>query len=619
MRYVLLSIVVAMWSGLVGSSQSVRLEAARLDEFNVEFDTNEPLGMQLDSFLRVVGFGELHHAQKDQGPAESSGWLHLGDRLLSVNEAPVTGKNLRDVGLMIQRASLPKVLRFQAPRGENRMETMRQLKSRPGGMDGICGHVEFLQAGIEQLQVPFTLAEFGGRTGCWEAPIVWADPPKACGAPRNPSAIMNAIVVAMRGTCSFSAKAANVEQHAARALIIVNSERSAIVMPLDPTYGKDVALPVVSIGREDGDRLAMAAGGFTPEWRAHMADLDSRAFPAHTRRVASAGGSGAESGPAKTMPGTNGPQSSVRLITDGQFCGTAIAPPNATAIDAAGSAAAFGASAGTANSGSRGTVAPPEAARGLPAGTITLLGGSVGIDGAVRASSVADGAVIAEYRLSEAADGVPLGALRLVAAEPASACVAALRNADEARGAAVLVDRGLCGFGVKLAALRRAGAALLIAVNTEPGLQAIARGADAEAAAIVAQLAAAAGGSPESGRLGPVPAVTVTRSAGQRLRASLAANREDPNNQDGRGVRLRLQGMRDLAELWAELSEMLEHTKWPRAERARRKLFYKLSRRHHPDKPGGAADRFELLSYAFRRAGHRWHPEGSAFVDDYAG
>jgi hypothetical protein len=106
----------------------------------------------------------------------------------------------------------------------------------------------------------------------------------------------------------------------------------------------------------------------------------------------------------------------------------------------------------------------------------------------------------------------------------------------------------------------------------------------------------------------------VTHGAGQRLRAAAGGATD---GQDGALVTLR--GQPDLAELWEELTDMLEHTKWPRAERSRRKLFYKLSKRHHPDKPGGAVDRFELLGYAMRRAAHRWQPEGSTFIDDFAG
>jgi hypothetical protein len=47
---------------------------------------------------------------------------------------------------------------------------------------------------------------------------------------------------------------------------------------------------------------------------------------------------------------------------------------------------------------------------------------------------------------------------------------------------------------------------------------------------------------------------------------------------------------------------------WPENARDRRKLYLKLSLVHHPDKPTGSVDRFEALSFAYRRANHRYDP-----------
>ena len=52
---------------------------------------------------------------------------------------------------------------------------------------------------------------------------------------------------------------------------------------------------------------------------------------------------------------------------------------------------------------------------------------------------------------------------------------------------------------------------------------------------------------------------------------------------------------------------MLDYTTqaWPRAKKARRKLYFRLSREHHPDKATGSQERFEAISYAYRLANRK--------------
>ena len=70
--------------------------------------------------------------------------------------------------------------------------------------------------------------------------------------------------------------------------------------------------------------------------------------------------------------------------------------------------------------------------------------------------------------------------------------------------------------------------------------------------------------------------------------------------------------------LWEELTALSDLAQWSPAAGQRRKLYLRLSRLHHPDKPSGSADRFELLSYLYRRANARLEPGSEPdFVDDY--
>jgi len=553
----------------------------------VEFDTRKPLGLRLDSTLRVTGF---HRSDSEKGPAEASGWVRKGDVLVAVSEAAVAGLNLPEVGRRIAKADLPKRLRFRDPHGGNREAEVRELRQRPGGVEGVTGRLVMSRNGIEELSLRFVQAEFGGRTGCWEAPVVWASPVEACGAFKNAAAVMDSIVIAQRGLCPFSAKATNAEQYAARGIVIVNADDEAMVMPRDPSSGDDVSLPVVSIGSADGKRLlrAVMQGGDVSELAMRVKHSQEARGPASA--APSGDDADAEVPEALLRPQ---PHTMLRLLVDGQYCGPVIAAPGGLG----------GGDEEQGDEDAAGAADDAPARLALPAGQLSLvLGGTVEAtaDGGAAEAWVAvrDGAgpVEAEYLLAEYAPSAPAGSFRVVVSDPPSGCAVMLTNAAEVRGSAVLMDRGLCSFGAKLAAARAAGAALVVAVNTEPGLAAVA--------------SKAAQTAEEDGAGAVPPAVTITRGAGRRIRAALGAGEE---------VMARLDGVRGLEGRWEELTDMLEHTRWPRNARTRRKLFYRMSKSHHPDKPGGSQDRFELLGYAWRRAGHRWSPEGSTFVDDFAG
>jgi hypothetical protein len=524
--------------------------------FRVTFHTREPLGLKLDSALKVVGF----HRASGKGPAEASGWVKVGDVLEAVNELPVAGKGLAEVGRMIGHADLPKVLQFRPPPGQNRsaeLAAKQALLSQ--GLGGMTGRLTISKDGVELYAVPFVQAAFGGRPGCWSAPLVWADPPDACGAIRNPEAVFNAIVVAMRGGCAFSAKASIAEQNAARGLVVVNYEDEAVTMPSDPQWNTGVSLPVVSVSSSSNEGLRSIL-------------LSPASF---TTTIAQARMGQAEG--FLTTHSTAAVGVVAQMTLDGQFCKPAITAPSASASSDAGESDSV-----------------LELLMGSQAGEVTVFASKAHALAPEHSLADDQGKLVLEYFKADYVDELPVGPLRVVVAHPVTACADVLENALLAKGAAVIVERGVCGFTAKLRVLEAAGAAMMIGVNTEPGLRPIA--------------AAAASGD------NTPPSITVTRGGGRRLKMAVSAQQQAGNH-----TWIQLRGQPDLYPLWQSVLDTLDQHNWPANARARRKAFYKLSRIHHPDKPGGSSDRFELLNYAYNRANHLFDPEHSTFVDDYAG
>jgi hypothetical protein len=75
--------------------------------FDVYFETTAPLGLRLDSTLRVMGFSKA--ADGRIAPAEEAKWILPGDSLVAVNGKSVAGVGLNSAVLAIRDASLPKV------------------------------------------------------------------------------------------------------------------------------------------------------------------------------------------------------------------------------------------------------------------------------------------------------------------------------------------------------------------------------------------------------------------------------------------------------------------------------------------------------------------------------
>lgn len=227
------------------------------DEFEVSFGTKKTLGLRLDDHLKVLGFARI----KADAPsaAEASGWIVAGDQLLSVNDAPVVGKSLDDVGRMIIKADLPKVLRFRARKGEHRREVMERFLSGEGNLDHATGVMEMFSDGVPFGRVPFVQGLFGRNTSCSLAKLVKAEPFDGCTGFTNAAAIPNSIVVVQRGGCTFVDKAMNIQNAEGVGMVVVNDYGRAVRMPRvsgTSSSSKDpVHIPAVMV--DEGDDRAM--------------------------------------------------------------------------------------------------------------------------------------------------------------------------------------------------------------------------------------------------------------------------------------------------------------------------------------------------------------------------
>lgn len=229
------------------------LTPAEGGEFTVTFDTLNPLGLKLDSHLRVLGF----HKDESGGkmPAESTGWLKMGDTLSSVNGVRVQGMSLNSVTMLVAKAEVPKRLTFEAP-GDREAE-MAGVYDGPSGIHGHEGKVELatLAGGVSLGSFPFLQAMFGGQTSCVSAPMVMADPPHGCAAYKNANAAFGAVLVVERGLCTFSDKAAIAQGNSAVGLVVLNDGESSFVrMPIDPKEEERLylTLPVVMVDAGTG-------------------------------------------------------------------------------------------------------------------------------------------------------------------------------------------------------------------------------------------------------------------------------------------------------------------------------------------------------------------------------
>jgi len=181
--------------------------------------------------------------------------------------------------------------------------------------------------------------------------------------------------------------------------------------------------------------------------------------------------------------------------------------------------------------------------------------------------------------------GLPANeALEAVLADPLHACFGVSNNREQVKGRVVFANRGRCSFVKKIAFLHQLGAAAVVIMNNDVGLVHIPK---------------------PHGKtdLPKIPSSLVTSVAGLKLRSLLKDEANAP-------VLVSFQLDADVEAQWADISDLLlDVRKWPEESKQRRKLYYKLSRVHHPDKRTGSNDRFGALSKAYKIANYKMDPE----------
>ena len=80
----------------------------------------------------------------------------------------------------------------------------------------------------------------------------------------------------------------------------------------------------------------------------------------------------------------------------------------------------------------------------------------------------------------------------------------------------------------------------------------------------------------------------ITQNAGKALRNAFA-----------KSMRATFQPDAAIEMAWMELGALGMPRQWPTDASERRKLYKSLSKEHHPDKPGGHAERFEYLRHLY--------------------
>jgi hypothetical protein len=67
---------------------------------------------------------------------------------------------------------------------------------------------------------------------------------------------------------------------------------------------------------------------------------------------------------------------------------------------------------------------------------------------------------------------------------------------------------------------------------------------------------------------------------------------------------------------WADLEAFLNKDNWPADPKMRRRIYFKLSKAHHPDKPGGSSERFGCLQHAYKLASYHFSGGDEEDLDD---
>lgn len=372
-------------------------------EFSVTFNTRATLGMQLDSSMRVTGFAP--GADGTGSIAEQAG-VKRGDRLLSVN-----GQDVRTVAELTQAlraAALPRVLRFHSVDGSPRLPAALADEVQRTVSASATSGMQALSHEGRGPKFAFRIADFSGPVPCQFMRAKLAEPADACGEVTNELAIRDAFVVARRGTCSFVAKATNVQWAGGRGLIIINSPGALLAAMPAPDDYHGIKIPVVMVPYEAGEAAEQAVrnGSFV--------------------QLQVAGSCSQEQLTTLPPPPPSNASRGVVLDADGN------------AVD-----------------GEEEEEEEEEARASATAGVLVV----AGLPAHPRPLRM-------DYRRAKFGPQVFPQAAPLVLAEPWDACTP-LANAAETAGAAVLVARGECLLSDKVVHVQRAGGVAAVVANND--------------------------------------------------------------------------------------------------------------------------------------------------------
>lgn len=675
-------------------------------EFEVHFNTTNPLGLQLDANLKVYGFAKLPGSTAKL-PAETSGWIRTGDTLIAVNDEDVIGKPLSVVQGMVANAALPKRLRFDAMNGGDRVQEMKEVYDGPSGIHGHRGILELGRGGYILGSVPYLQAMFGGPSNSKPAPLVIADPIQGCGAYRNQESIFDAFVLVARGLCTFSDKATIAEQAHARGLIVMNDDANAFVrMPIDPHEAKklDINLPAIMIDTEDS-QLVMALVNKYKSSRFGRSQLVGRmcreghtckpwknSTEAEVQKLIEA----EEVEANVTIPTVGDPMSPggyVLVHLPGQAIGGSLlrmdSNPNQSA--AAHSDMDHSHGFGVYNEEEHGRRSDgflnsrlesdadendhpaalrqtskgqrlmqeldserlslqhsqtqgiydedemevlerelEEGARILASGEIQNVIDLARLPHPLRTSA---GELLRnrahayfEYMKAKFGGALPQGRLPVKFASPATACAPLEGDYSDH---AVVVVRGECPFAKKAEFVAKANGVVVLVANPQGGLFSMTNDipdnlGEEETTGATEEDTEDIEDREDEMAPGILPSILISEKDAKALReivgqhstgAMFHTHEDDPHYGFAKlahypftAVTISFLGDEIVPGYWQEIMRLSDHANWPNDAKDRRKLYFRLTRIHHPDKPTGSADRFDLVAYYYRRANYKYDP-----------
>jgi C-terminal processing protease CtpA/Prc len=631
----------------------------RKSTFEVRFETLQSLGLEISDRLVVTGF----HASARDGvapPAEQSGKIQVGDTVLSVNGVRATDSStvrhllaqktheevLRCRGKTVTRycsiervrpTSTVRIIAFRVgPRQRRGGRTYPEM----GRGIGDARVVDAAEAAIrDQIEVvpssgeavrrqryyvmsqgnaitnrdkgdqrtrkalapsglheavfrtsrglvvsknftaDFSTALFGGALWCGAHRLVVASPISACQALNDEDHLRDAYVVVRRGGCFFTAKAINAQFAGAAGIIVIDHE------PIANTYASP--------------RQTLSPASLLP-MRMPASSTDGHLINIPAVMVSHRAG---ERLLAAVRMGARGQHLFLKLMPEN---------PGERSCPASSSDDLNSDQNGTWNRKRRHHALEPTLRTDQAGGRIFIRRGDVGWRDLEFATALFSG----PFELGTLADR------RVVLANPRNGCSTEAGEAEKYRGAVVIAERGDCALVEKAILAQKMHASAIVIVNDR----------SCALERMQSWMTMYQPGHSNSGGV-KIPAVLVSKHAGKRVIASLAANNNDDDDEATEPVSTEVAATEVVSvsdkvlvdgrqnpktfwahfransshlDLWERLGEVKSPNSWPADKSARDDLFAQLAVLHHPDRPTGHVDRYECL-VAARENVERYH------------